>query len=53
MLWILNASIQKGLFAALSVGEARDIEVKEEDSLMLELTAMLETESMLGYWFSS
>ena len=37
----------------LSVGEAREMLVREEESLMLELTAMLETESMLGYWFSS
>ena len=42
-----------GLLAALSVGEASEMLVREEDSLMLELTAMLETDNMLGYWLSS
>ena len=45
--------IQNGLLAARSVGEAKDMEVKDEDNLILELTAMLETDNMLGYWFSS
>ena len=52
-MWFLNKCIQNGLFAARSVGEAKDIEVKDEDSLMLELTAMLEMDNMLGYWLSS
>ena len=42
-----------GLVSFLSVGEASEMLVREEESLMLELTAMLETDSMLGYWFSS
>ena len=39
--------------AFFSVGEEREMLVREEESLMLELTAMLETESMLGYCDSS
>ena len=35
------------------MGEDKEMLVKEEDSLILELTAMLDTESMLGYWLSS
>ena len=35
------------------MGEARDMLVREEESLILELTAILETDNMLGYWFSS
>ena len=27
--------------------------VKEDESLMFELTAMLDTDNMLGYWFNS
>lgn len=45
---------QKGVLAGpFSVGEDKEMLVKEEDSLILELTAMLDTESMLGYWLSS
>jgi len=45
---------QKGVLAGpFSVGEDKEMLVKEEDSLILELTAMLDTDSMLGYWLSS
>lgn len=45
---------QKGVLAGpFSVGEDKEILVRDEESLMLELTAMLETDSMLGYWLSS
>jgi len=41
---------QKGVLAGpFSVGEERDMLVKEEDNLIFELTAMLETDSILGY----
>ena len=41
---------QKGVFAGpFSVGEERDMLVNEEDNLIFELTAMLETDSILGY----
>ena len=33
---------------SFSMGEEREMEVREEDSLMLDDTAMEETESMLG-----
>ena len=38
---------------SFSMGDERDIDVREEDSLMLLLTAMEETLSILGYWDSS
>ena len=38
-----------GLVSFLSVGEASEMLVREEESLMLELTAMELTLSMLGY----
>jgi len=41
------------LAGPFSVGEDNEILVREEDSLILELTAMLDTDSMLGYWLSS
>ena len=35
------------------MGEERDMLVREDDSLMLELTAIEDTDNMLGYWLNS
>jgi hypothetical protein len=35
------------------MGDDREMEVRLEESLMFELTAIEETDSMLGYWLSS
>ena len=46
---------QKGVVfgPSFSMGEEREMDVREEESLMLELTAMELTLSMLGYCDSS
>ena len=41
------------LAGPFSVGEDIEILVREDDSLILELTAILETDSILGYWLNS
>jgi hypothetical protein len=49
----ISSEAEGVLTGPASVGEDKEMLVKEEDSLMLELTAMLETHNILGYWPSS